>query len=82
MAHSRLTVFIVAVFALLLSGLNTAPAVTLPELTARVEKLSRAERARSVDLDELAKVDRARHGHDRLALQVVDRVTSNSFAPG
>lgn len=44
MAHTRLTVFIVAVFVLLLSGLNTAPAITLPELTTRVEKLNRAER--------------------------------------
>lgn len=36
--------FIVTVFVFLFSALNAAAAVTLPELTTRVEKLSRAER--------------------------------------
>ena len=44
MARIRSSLFIVTVFVFLFSALNAAPGVTLPELTTRVEKLSRAER--------------------------------------
>ena len=44
MARITSSLFIVTVFVFLFSALNAAAAVTLPELTTRVEKLSRAER--------------------------------------
>src|SRR6187549_208475 len=44
MAHIRSGLFTITVFLFLLSSFAVARAITLPELTARVEKLSRAER--------------------------------------
>src|SRR5688500_8088842 len=44
MARIRSSLFSVTVFVFLFSALSAAPAVTLPELTTRVEKLSRDER--------------------------------------
>jgi iron(III) transport system substrate-binding protein len=44
MAQIKSSLFIVGVFVFLLSSFTLAPAITLPELTARVEKLSRTER--------------------------------------
>ena len=44
MARISSGLFIVTVFVSLFSALNASPAITLPELTTRVEKLSRAQR--------------------------------------
>jgi hypothetical protein len=44
MAPITSSLFIFTVFLFLFSSLTLAPAITLPELTTRVEKLGRAER--------------------------------------
>jgi hypothetical protein len=44
MTSTKPTLFIVSVFVFLFSSFTLAPAITLPELTTRVEKMSGAER--------------------------------------